>query len=272
MSTGGMTSRNELAHAYRTHRAGDLTEAARLYEAILSKNPADVDAIQLLGVLRQQQGHFAESVELCSKAVALCPNEPSYHANLAEAYRALGQLDQAVTHGLAALSLRRDYPLAHNNVALSYQAMGQSAQAVHHFQAALAIQPNYAQGHHNLGHLLARARTRPRSPPSLPASRRARAGASGGTQQARRSFPRTRAFRRGDGLLCRGTTTGPETGFRPRQLRHRPAPSGPARRIRVLVPSSDRARAEKPCVLGIPCRCAEAISIGIPRPSLVIRR
>ncbi len=149
-----MTFQSELAHAYRLHRVGKLTEAARLYEAILSRDPAAVDALQLLGVVRQQQGQFAQSVELCARAVALRPSEPSYRVNLAEAHRALGQLEEAVTHGLAALTLRPDYPLAHNNLALALQATGQSAQAAEHFKAALAIQPTFVQAHHGLGHLL----------------------------------------------------------------------------------------------------------------------
>jgi len=149
-----MTSQAELANALRLHRAGELTLAARLYEAILSREPEQVNALHLLGVLRQQQGQFAQAVELCGKAVALRPGEAPYHANLAEAHRALGQFAQAVVHGRTALYLRRDYPAAHNNLGLALQALGQVAEAADQFKAALALRPNLVQARRNLGQLL----------------------------------------------------------------------------------------------------------------------
>ncbi len=72
----------------RCHRAGDLTAAAVLYEAILSRHADHADACHLLGVLRHQQGQSALAVELIGKAVALRPSVSAFHANLAEAYRA----------------------------------------------------------------------------------------------------------------------------------------------------------------------------------------
>jgi tetratricopeptide (TPR) repeat protein len=103
-----MKLQEELANAFRLHRAGELTQAAWLCETILSRDPEEVDAVQLLGVLRQQQGRFAEAVELCGKAVALRPGEASNHSNLAEAHRALGQFEKAVVHCRTALTLRRE--------------------------------------------------------------------------------------------------------------------------------------------------------------------
>jgi tetratricopeptide (TPR) repeat protein len=146
-----MTLRKETANAFRLHQAGELTQAARLYQTILSRDPEHVDALHLLGILRQQQGQFAQAVELFGKAVALRPGEASFHSNLAEAYRALGQFEQAVGCCRAALTLRRDYPEAHNNLGLALHALGQFTQAAEHFQAAVVLSPNRAEAHSNLG-------------------------------------------------------------------------------------------------------------------------
>jgi len=142
---------SELAKAFRLHHSGALTAAGHFYEAILSRDPEQVDALQLLGVLRQQQGQFAQSVVLLEKAVALRPGEASSHANLAEAYRALGQFERAVGCCRTALHLKREYPEAHNNLGLALQALGQSAEAALAYQAALALRPNFALAHSNLG-------------------------------------------------------------------------------------------------------------------------
>ena len=149
-----MTLQAELANALRLHRAGQLAQAARLYEEILSREPEQVDALHHLAALRQQQGQFAQAVELWSKAVALRPGVALYHASLAEAHRALRQFEQAVVHGRTALELRREYPAAHNNLGLALQALGQTAEAADQFKAALALRPNFFEALMNLGQLL----------------------------------------------------------------------------------------------------------------------
>jgi len=163
-----MTSHAELANAVRLHRAGELSQAARLYEAILSREPEQPDALNLLGDLRQQQGQFARAVELCSRAVALRPREAAYHANLAEAYRAVGQFDQAVVHGRAALDLRREYPEAHNNLGLALKALGQVGEAADHFRVALALRPRFFAAQMNLAEMFLELR---KAEEALPHSR-----------------------------------------------------------------------------------------------------
>ena len=149
-----MTSRAELSNAIRLHRTGEHAMAARLYEAILSSEPEHVDALHLLGVLRQQQGQLTQAVELCGKAVALRPDEATFHTSLAEAHRALRQFEQAVVHGRIALHLRHEYPEAHNNLGLALLALGQTAEAADQFKAALASRPNFFEARMNLGELL----------------------------------------------------------------------------------------------------------------------
>ena len=79
------------------------------------------------------------------------PSVAPFHANLAEAYRALGQYDRAVGCCRTALTLWKDYPEAHNNLGLALQALGQMAEAAEHYEAALALRPGDAQTHSNLG-------------------------------------------------------------------------------------------------------------------------
>jgi tetratricopeptide (TPR) repeat protein len=146
-----MTLQQDLANAFRFHQSGDLAAAARGYAAILGREPEQVDALQLLGVLRLQQGQFAEAAVLLEKAVTLRPGAASFHSNLAEAYRALGQFERAVGCCRTALHLKRDYPEAHNNLGLALRALGRFAEAAEEFRAALELRPNFALAHSNLG-------------------------------------------------------------------------------------------------------------------------
>ena len=115
---------DELTTAIEMHRAGQLGPAAQLYQKFLADEAEHADALHLLGVLRHQQGDHTRAVELIGRAVTLCPNIPGYHANLAEAYRALGQLDRAVGCSRMALRLRPDYPEALCNLGLALQGPG----------------------------------------------------------------------------------------------------------------------------------------------------
>ena len=77
-----------LKAAVSLHHAGKLAQAAALYQNVLATEPENAEAMHLLGVLSHQQGAHARAIELISRAVAHRPNNPAFHANLAEAYRA----------------------------------------------------------------------------------------------------------------------------------------------------------------------------------------
>jgi len=142
---------DDFVQAFRRHQAGDLTAAAVLYESVLARNANHADACHLLGVLRHQQGQSALAVELIGKAVAVRPSVSAFHANLAEAYRAVGQFERAVGCCRTALQLQRDYPEALNNLGLALYSLGRAAEAAEQFRAALALRPDDAQAHSNLG-------------------------------------------------------------------------------------------------------------------------
>ena len=76
---------------------------------------------------------------------------PAFHANLAEAYRALGQWERAIGCCCTALRLAPDYAEAHNNLGLAVKGLGRHAEAVEHFRRALELQPEFASVHNNLG-------------------------------------------------------------------------------------------------------------------------
>jgi len=140
-----------LAITLEMHQAGQLPSAAQLYQRILAADKDNADALHLLGVLRHQQGDNKQAVELIGRAVVLQPNLPAFHANLAEAYRGLGQLDRAIGCGRTALRLAPDYPDAHNNLGLALHGLGRCQEAVEHFRRALQLKPGYAAAHNNLG-------------------------------------------------------------------------------------------------------------------------
>jgi len=143
-----------LRTAFALHQAGQLGQAAELYQKVLAREQANADALHLLGVLLHQQGDHARAVELIGRATALKPNNPAFHANLAEAYRALGQFERAAGCCRVALSLQPDYPEALGNLGLALQGMGRRDEAADQFRKALSLRPDFVAAHNSLGNVL----------------------------------------------------------------------------------------------------------------------
>jgi tetratricopeptide (TPR) repeat protein len=140
-----------LQFALQHHQQGRLHEAARLYQALLAVQPGHLEALHLLGVVAHQQGDHARAALLIGRAIAGNPNNAMYHANLAEAYRALGQLDQAVASCRVALQLRPHYPEAANNLGMALLDQGKTDEALAAFAEALRLKPDFAMASNNLG-------------------------------------------------------------------------------------------------------------------------
>jgi tetratricopeptide (TPR) repeat protein len=145
------TMQDMLTTAMEMHRTGQLGPAAHLYQQVLAREQENADALHLLGVLHHQQGEHARAVEKIGRAVALQPNVPAFHANLAEAYRALGQFDRAAGCCRVALRLWPDYPEALCNLGLALQGQGRHAEAAEHFRSTVQLRPDFATAHNNLG-------------------------------------------------------------------------------------------------------------------------
>jgi tetratricopeptide (TPR) repeat protein len=147
---------DDLNTALEYHKRGLLSQAARIYADLLATHPGHAGLLHLLGVVALQQGDPRRAVELIGQAVAREPSEAPFHANLAEAYRTLGEIDQAVACCRTALRLQPDFPEALNTLALALQAQGKTEAAIEQFRAALRIKPDFAMALNNLGNALLR--------------------------------------------------------------------------------------------------------------------
>ncbi len=139
--------------AIQHHQAGRLQEAGHIYKSVLARNPNNADALHLLGLVAHQLGQHQPAAELMSRAIGIKPS-PVFYANLAEVWRALGQLDKAVECCRTALALRPAYPEAANHLGLALMQQGNLTQAIEQFQAALMVRPNFAIVHCNLANAL----------------------------------------------------------------------------------------------------------------------
>jgi len=100
---------HQLANAQRHHSGGRLDEAQRLYLKVLRRDPHNIAALQLLGVIGGQKGRFAEAADWFRKAISYAPRNAELHYNFAQASRNLGDPEGAYGAFSRAIALGADF-------------------------------------------------------------------------------------------------------------------------------------------------------------------
>ncbi|MFI5460512.1 MAG: tetratricopeptide repeat protein [Isosphaerales bacterium] len=144
----------DVSEAREWHRLGWLDRAARIYEAALAEEPDRPDVLHLLGLVTLQRGDSKQAAVLIGRAIAVRPTEAAYHASLAEACWALGELDRAVGCCRTALRLQPDSPEVLCNLGATLVDQGDLDTAIGHFRDALRLRPDFVEAHNNLGNVL----------------------------------------------------------------------------------------------------------------------
>jgi predicted O-linked N-acetylglucosamine transferase (SPINDLY family) len=153
-SARGALSPASLAAALAAHRAGDLAAAERAYRAHLDAHPNDADALHMLGLLRQQQGHPHESATLIERALAAGAQGALPQANLSAVRLALGESARAASAARAALALDREHFGAWLNLGLACERLGDLAGARAALTEARARRPDDTRTSLALGRVL----------------------------------------------------------------------------------------------------------------------
>ena len=148
---------DDIEHATRLHQSGRIAEARGIYERILATDPARSDAMQLLGVIAQQERRHDEAIRLIDAAVRLEPGNASYRSNLAIALRSLGRRQEAIGELREALRLDPASSAAAGNLATLLAETGDHAGAEESLAAACAANPRDAQAFRRLGLMRARS-------------------------------------------------------------------------------------------------------------------
>ena len=134
-----------LQSAWRQHQAGNLNEAAKLYNDVLKANPRHPGALQMLGFLHFQREEFAEAEKLMARALKIEPNSVDALYNHGCALQALDRHKEAVESFGKALALKRDHAPIHLNLGNSLFRLGRHKEALASYDSALSIQPVYPE-------------------------------------------------------------------------------------------------------------------------------
>lgn len=145
--------------AIEHHRAGRLREAEQACRQVLRQDPAQPQALTLLGVIARQAGRPDAAIDLFRRATAIAPSYADAYYNLGNALRdrndrARGDRRAALDAYDRALDLRPDQAGWHNNRAVVWLAEGDAPAAEAGFRCALDLDPAYVEAWSNLGNAL----------------------------------------------------------------------------------------------------------------------
>jgi len=144
----------DLATALALHQSGRRGEAASAYQAVLTREPENPQALHAFGVLRHQAGASAEAVQLIERAIALHPHDPAFHFNLGLARYRLEAFAAAAAALREAIRLKPDWPQPHYDLGRALSAAGHREAAAQAYRAALKLKPDYTQAEVNLANVL----------------------------------------------------------------------------------------------------------------------
>ena len=140
-----------LSTAFAHHQAGRPEQAEPIYRQILAAEPAQPDALHLLGVLCLQSGRGDEAIELLGRALAARPNHADTANHLGAAYGMQKRYDEAVSVLRRAVTAAPQDAGAHYNLGTALRNAGKLDEAVTSFRHAVAANPHAAEAHYNLG-------------------------------------------------------------------------------------------------------------------------
>src|SRR5262245_32906445 len=143
--------RRQLMAGLAAQKAGKLDAAAAHYEAVLKREPANADALHLLGLLMNERRQYRQAETLIRRAIAVNDAVAGYHNNLGNVLASLGRNPEALAEYRRAIELEPGDAAAYNNLGNALRAEGKLAEAERSQRRAVELDPQHAEAWNNLG-------------------------------------------------------------------------------------------------------------------------
>lgn len=117
---------------------------------ILARDPRQVDALHLSGILALQAGRLNKAYDLLIRALRVWPDFAAARADIGLVLFNLDRLDEAAIHLNKALLLQPDMAAGLVNLGMVEHRRAGAAVALSYYRRAIALQPLMAEAHNNL--------------------------------------------------------------------------------------------------------------------------
>ena len=143
-----------LQRAIGLHRQGQLLQAQKICEEILSSQPDHFNVLNLLGVIAAQTGNYQRAIDLIDQAIAIIPHHVDCYFNRGLAQKALGRWEAAVASFDQAIALKPEYAEAWLNRGDALLELREWGAAVGSYDKAVALKPGNAVVFYSRGNAL----------------------------------------------------------------------------------------------------------------------
>ena len=140
--------------AIQFHLRGNILEAAKVYQKLISQGCNDQRVLTNMGVILQSQGKLKEAELSFRKVIELNPDNLDAHYNLGVILKGLGKLKEAELSYRKAIEINPDFANAHCNLGNILRDLGKLRGAELLHRKAIEINPHLAESHCNLGSIL----------------------------------------------------------------------------------------------------------------------
>ncbi len=151
--TGGPTGSAKLEQAIASYQKRDFAAAGKFCNAIISSDPGNDGAHNLLGAIALEQRNSVAAIAHFEQAISLDPDREDYHCNCGEAYRRAGRLSKVIDCCETALRINPGFDVAWYNLATAQASLGKLREAIIALRKALELKPD-AEVHSTLLYMM----------------------------------------------------------------------------------------------------------------------
>ena len=145
---------NELALAMKRQRAGELDQAAHICREVLHRDPANIDATRLLGMLAAELGNRELAIESLRNSVKQEPRVFGAYIELARELMEADATEECQEVLQKAIKLQPELALPRAMLGIVNNQAGRFEAAAEAFKTALERQPDHSMSLAGLGHAL----------------------------------------------------------------------------------------------------------------------
>ncbi len=139
-----------LQQGFRQMNAGNLFQAAQMFDEATRIDPGNVDAWHMRALVAAQQRQYDQAIALFEKALSIKPNFADAYLNLGNVYREAGKFPEALGAYKKAVRHEPDNALFHCNLGSGHHQLGEYQEARKAYGKSLHLDPNNADTYCNL--------------------------------------------------------------------------------------------------------------------------
>lgn len=149
-----MEKRDVLLHtAFSFHGTGELRRAVRMLNELLEEDPLNTDALETLGKIYFEQGHFEEAERYFLELAEMDPAHPRVHQLLGLLYSEQGKWDEAIMEWEEAMEIAPSDEVL-RELGWTLNMAGEKEAAISMLEEALDLNPLNLQARIDLGSVL----------------------------------------------------------------------------------------------------------------------